>query len=479
MKFTVLSHAGLLVEHDGVRIISDPWLLGSCYWRSWWNFPEPPAELIKNLRPDYIYFTHLHWDHFHGASLKKLFPRTTRILVPKVPTTRMLRDLAWLGFHNVTEIPHGGQIRLGEDFTLHSYQFDIAVDSAMLLVGGGYTIFNCNDCKSFGFPLKQVTDRFRKIDFVLRSHSSASAIPYCIEGYETTFPHLRSQEDYIEEFSRFALHVGARYAIPFASNHCFLHRDTFHFNRMAVSPQDIPPYYQRLAAQANRQTECVVMAPGSSWSDKEGFKIVPFDYSKRDEYLQELRTRHETKLAQQYEKEEQTLADFDSFRAYFEGLLSAIPWPVRNWLKSRIVFRTHDPRGEHNWLVDMKEGNVRAIANVSDDCVVVETPASVLNDCTKIWMFSVWTASKRLKIHLPSPAHLKTLRALFLFLDLYELETLPLSKNFTVRAMAVRLRRWRDVLEAGRLFWRHVVAGRPFDMAGLYDVPARMQPQQE
>lgn len=479
MKFTILSHAGLCVEHKGVRIISDPWLLGSCYWRSWWNFPEPPAELIENLRPDYIYLTHLHWDHFHGASLKKLFAPTTRILVPKVPTRRMLRDLAWLGFHNVTEIPHGSKVRLGEDFTLHSYQFDVGVDSAMLLSGGGYTLFNCNDCKSFGLPLKQITDRYPKIDFVFRSHSSASAVPYCIEGYEATFPHLRSQQDYIEEFSRFAIHVGARYAIPFASNHCFLHKDTFHFNRMAVSPEDIRPYYQRLAAQANRQTECVVMAPGSRWSDKEGFQIVSFDYANRQEYLEDLLARHGTKLAQQYEKETQALADFESFRTYFEGFLRAIPWPVRKWLKSRIVFRSRDAQGEHNWLVDMAAGKVEVVASASDDCVVVETPALVLNDCTKIRMFSVWTASKRLKIHLPSPDHKKTLTALFFLLDFYELETLPLRNNFTWRSLGVRLRRWRDVVEASRLFLKHVVGGRPFDIAGLYDLSVRVQPHQK
>ena len=173
MKFTILSHAGLCVEHNGVRIVSDPWLIGSCYWRSWWNFPEPPAALIENLQPDYIYLTHLHWDHFHGVSLKKLFAPTTHILVPKVPTRRMLRDLDWLGFRNVTEIPHGSEMRLSEDFTLHSYQFGLGVDSAMLLSGGGYTLFNCNDCKCFGLPLQQITNRFPKIDFVLRSHSSA------------------------------------------------------------------------------------------------------------------------------------------------------------------------------------------------------------------------------------------------------------------------------------------------------------------
>lgn len=476
MKFTILSHAGLEVEHNGVRIVCDPWLIGSCYWRSWWNFPEPPAELIENLRPDYIYLTHLHWDHFHGASLKKLFSPETRILVPKVPTTRMLRDLEWLGFRNVTEIPHGGQLRLGDDFTLHSYQFGPSVDSAMLLTGGGQTLFNCNDCKYFGLPLRQITGRFPKIDFMLRSHSSASAVPYCIEGYETAFPHLRSQQDYIEEFSRFGLTVGARYAIPFASNHCFLHQETFRFNHTAVRPEDVRLHYQQLAARQNSQSECVVMAPGSSWSDAEGFRIVPFDYSKQDEYLQSLLARHESKLARQYQKESQALADFDSFRKYFQGFLRAIPWPVRKWLKSRIVFRTRDAEGEHNWLVDLGAGKVEVVPAASDDCVVIETPAQVLNDCTRIWMFSVWTASKRLKIQLPTPQHLKTVRALFSLLDFYELETLPLGKNFSRRSLGVRLRRWREAVEAGRLFLKHKVLRRPFVIADLYALP-RPQPE--
>ena len=157
MKFKILSHAGLLIEHNDTQIVCDPWLIGSCYWRSWWNFPEPPSELFENLRPDYIYLTHLHWDHFHSPSLKKFFDPSIHILVPKVPTRRMIEDLNWLGFHNVTEIKHGSEFQLGKDFTLRSYQFGLSVDSAILVSGGGHTLLNCNDCKFFGLPLKQIT----------------------------------------------------------------------------------------------------------------------------------------------------------------------------------------------------------------------------------------------------------------------------------------------------------------------------------
>ena len=79
MKFTVISHACLYIEHKETRLLIDPWLIGSCYWRSWWNYPEPKSDLIKSLKPTHIYITHLHWDHYHGPSL-----RLFEYLQPKV-----------------------------------------------------------------------------------------------------------------------------------------------------------------------------------------------------------------------------------------------------------------------------------------------------------------------------------------------------------------------------------------------------------
>ncbi len=436
MKFMTLSHAGMFVEHNGKVVVTDPWLIGSCYWRSWWNFPEPGMDLLTSFKADYVYITHLHWDHFHGPSLRKFFSKDTTFLVPKVCTTRMGDDLRQMGFTRIVEIPHGTAYRLGEDFTLYSYQFGIGVDSVAVLKGGQTCILDANDCKLFGLPLRDLLRRYGKPDFVLRSHSSATAVPYCVEGYKKDWADLRTQQDYIEEFARFAISVGAKYAIPFASNHCFLHKETQHFNATAVSPLEVANYCNQLAQEVGVETRCVIMSPGSSWSDREGFKLVEFDYNHREEQVQNLALRHRSTLQKFYAEEEQELADFEAFRKYFDAFLKAIPWLIRKRWRPALMFRVQDARKTHRWLV---EPATRAVQEVDADVpgiAIMDVPPRVINDCSTLKMFSVWSASKRLKIHLPSREALATVKLLFKLLDAYELDNLPLVRNLRRAVLA-------------------------------------------
>ena len=472
MKFTILSHAGLLVEHAGVRVVCDPWLIGSCYWRSWWNFPEPDPALIADLRADFVYLTHLHWDHFHGPSLKKLFTPATRILVPKVTTRRMVEDLNYLGFKDVVEIPHGASYTLGPDFVLRSYQFGLGVDSAVVLAGGGTTIFNCNDAKFFGLPLKQILRDFPRIDFLLRSHSSAGPIPHCVENSDRLPAESLAMSDSADQFVRCALHVGARYAVPFASNHCFLHKETLSYNGTATTPEEVRRHYQGVAARAGRRSECIVMPPGSRWSDQEGFAVREFDFSSRAEYIESMLARHARKLDDCYAQEAGVLADFDAFRAYFEQMMQAIPGIIRHRALSPLVFEVRDGSGVYFWRVDPRRRAIEELIEAPNDCLTFEVHAAVLRDCCRNKMFSVWSASKRLRIKLPGPEALDGASRWLTFLDLYELETFPLARNLTLRSLAIRLRRWREPVELAVLLLRRALSRRPLTMAALYPVKA-------
>jgi UDP-MurNAc hydroxylase len=467
MQFTVLSHAGLLIEHRGVRLVCDPWLIGSCYWRSWWNFPEPPAELIQKLDAQYVYLTHLHWDHFHGPSLQKLFDPQTIIIVPKVPTRRMVSDLQWLGFKNIIEVPHGKQVQLGEDFTLRSYQFGVGVDSGAIVSGGGHHLFNCNDTKFFGLPLHQIMSDFPKIDFIFRSHSSASPVPHCVDDHRSLLQIDSPDYDSADQFVRCALYVGARYAIPFASNHCFLHKETRHFNATATTPEDVRTRYAAVAAETNQRSECVVMPPGSSWSDTGGFNVVPFDFSAREQYIETLQAKHADKLEQTYREEALAVAQFEPFQKYFQDLLRSLPAMVRKRMPG-IVFRIQDAQGEHLWLVDPGASQVQSVASAPLDHAIIQVPARVLNDCVQHRMFSVWGPSKRMKIVLPAAKDLSAVNSWFTLLDLYELEVFPLRNNFSLRSLSVRLRRWREPVEVVRILLRRLVLRQAFSVGNIY-----------
>ena len=174
MKFQVLSHAGLAVTSGGRTLVTDPWIIGSCYWRSWWNYPPVTPQLVRSLKPDFIYVTHIHWDHFQGPSLRK-FDKATQIYVPKGNFHRIRDDLVKMGFKNVTELRHGQSVDLTADFRITSYQFGVFLDSALVIECEGITLLNANDAKFMGGPLAEIIKRHPQVDFVLRSHSSANS----------------------------------------------------------------------------------------------------------------------------------------------------------------------------------------------------------------------------------------------------------------------------------------------------------------
>lgn len=193
-----------------------------------WNYHPVSPELVNSLKPDFIYLTHVHWDHFHGPSLQK-FPKEIPIIVPKGNYSRIREDLNFLGYYNVKELKHGETFTIADDFKITSYQFWMFLDRALLIDCEGIKLLNLNDAKFMGSPLQNIIRKHRPVDFVFRSHSSANErLSYEIiddEDCETD-----DLENYIKEFALAVSATGSKYAIPFACNHCHLHKDSYHFN---------------------------------------------------------------------------------------------------------------------------------------------------------------------------------------------------------------------------------------------------------
>jgi len=462
MKFQIISHAGLLVRAFGVNLLFDPWILGSVYWRSWWNYPPVSPALIASLKPDFIYLTHIHWDHFQGPSLRS-FSKSTTILVPRGPTEKMKRDLNRMGFLDVKEINHGESLLLASGFQLTSYQLGhFLVDSAVVLEGEGVTLLNINDGKFMGGPLQQILKRHPKIDFVFCSHSSANS-RLCFEMMGDGSRPVDDPRTYVEWFSNLTRATGARYAIPFASNHCYLHKDVYHFNPFVTTPQMVKNYFdQNLIVSPVVQ----VMVSGDSWSSESGFEIAETDYfENREERLAEYQKSKEAKLEKFYQLEERALISVEEVERFFLKLFRATPLVLRVCLKGqRFTFVLTAGDRRFIYEADFYRQEVRELDRLSDEenSIQIHTSVHIMKHCMAVNLFGHLGISKRVKFRV-EPKRKKYLDLLIHILGMYEYEFLPLRNCFRWRFIRSWGLRWREVV----LYLNIIVGlifGRRFDM---------------
>ena len=264
MKVEVLSHACMLITDNDSSIITDPWLLGSAYWRSWWNYPKAVYDEEKIKSVDAVVISHIHWDHWHGATLKKYF-LDKQFIIPDEPGVRSENDLRSIGISKIARLRNGETFQL-KKLKVRLYQFGLYLnDSAVIIESENSKVLNANDAKIAGASLTSLLKREGSIDLAFRSHSTANARA-CqrIRGSNQTFD---DNEHYLRSFKFFMDKVKPRYAIPFASNHCHLHEDVMKFNGIISNPFVLDKFLNNV----ERRWRFEVMLPGSTWNDRSGF----------------------------------------------------------------------------------------------------------------------------------------------------------------------------------------------------------------
>ncbi len=466
MEFQILSHAGLKVTCRGRTLLVDPWLVGSCYWRAWWNYPPVPPGLYEGLRPDAIYLTHLHWDHFHGPSLRK-FPRDTRILCPSGHDDRMRRDLVAMGFTRVEELRHGVTVELGRGFTLTPYEFYPALDSALVIEGDGVTLFDANDAKFMGGPLNQILRRHPRIDFTFRSHSSANG-RLCYDVVDGAPLEAARDERYLTSFSLFMRRVRPRYAVPFASNHCFLHDDVFGLNDTVTTPLQVREHWRSQPPLPG--TELQLMLAGDAWSSERGFELRsnPDDvFGRRAEHLLAYRERMAPTLAAQAALEARAKPTLKRVQKHLARHRAALPLPLR-WRLRGTDFVFELSAGSHTWRyrVDYGRGTCEELDEAAlaalEDPVLIRTSAFIFNQCVELDLFAHLPISKRFRVRLKEHQVAK-MALLEMTWEAVDFGLLPLRRLVSRRFLRAARDRWREAVLYAQILANRLVLQRRFD----------------
>src|SRR5580658_4487261 len=321
MEFTIVSHACLDVRAKGKRLVIDPWLNEPTYWSAWWHAP-PPIFDESIFNADYIYVTHWHFDHFDPRTLKK-FSKQTTVMVPKFPISGLPDQLRNVGFERIIELEHGKTIRLADGFEFTSYQITFQDDSAAVIQADGVTLFDLNDSKPLPSTWKTFRAKYPKVDFMLRSHSPAWSYPtrYTFEDSADRLP--VDARTYMDAFVAAAKQLRPRYAIPFASGICHLHREVRDENRFLVSGPEMKAYFEANASRVP-SASLVLMPPGSRWSPEFGFTIAE-DGMVVDMvgYAEQRAIEENERLEKVYRSEGEKQIAFDDFSNYFTKFFKA------------------------------------------------------------------------------------------------------------------------------------------------------------
>jgi len=274
MRATSIGHAGILIEtRQGVRIVCDPWF-APAFFGSWFVFPRNdrlPADVMASIeRPDYLYISHLHGDHFDEAFLRDHIDRGTTVLLPGYPTHELERRYRALGFERFIQTRDGLPVDLGNgvEITIHvetSITDGPGGDSAIVVWDGESRLLNMNDCRLN--ELDKLTGA-GPIDQQWLQFSGAIWYPM-VYRYEPEDMRRLVDSKVDAQFKRaigYVAAVRARAVVPSAGPPCFLDPELFGFNvitgdELSIFP-DATEFLRRLHARDIDTAQ--IVAPGGT-----------------------------------------------------------------------------------------------------------------------------------------------------------------------------------------------------------------------
>lgn len=257
MHLEFVNHASLIYEHDGIRLICDPWLEGAVFDNSWAHVAQSVFSYDDYESISHIWFSHEHPDHFFPPNIKKIpeeYRQNITVLFKSTIDQKVAGFCRHLGFKDVVELEPGVEHDLTDDFSVVCQPFHD--DSALIVFADGQTVVNVNDCVlDSQEKLEKVWSLANgSVDVLLTQFSYAN---YVGETYAERRKHadkkLREMSSQIDFFA-------PKVVIPFASFVYFCHEENFHMNDAINRIDAVHDHFADLQG-----TKLVVLYPGDTW----------------------------------------------------------------------------------------------------------------------------------------------------------------------------------------------------------------------
>lgn len=352
MKITYITHACLLIEIQGKKILTDPWLVGSCWAGAHWHYPPPKRTPESFTDIDFLYFSHAHEDHFHMESINRLPDeiKNTKVIISDFDKPYFERAIRAVGFTDVKVMQHDESTTLMPGVTLDMIRNDKGDDdSSIVLKGDGSTVF-CQTDNLMSVNEAERLGRKYDVDVLFTINTQTGMFPGFFDFSEEVMMELSKKK--IDSTARYSINVAkalnSKTIVPYASDMCYL-GELYFANDLHYADKN---EYAKLVNQIIPKSTVYVMEPNDVMNIENGdveVNITPQKYTIKNLGAYAVEMREKVSEVERLEKSYINLpfdSDIEQFRKSLDELTSA-------WTEDvfKVLWVIVDPKGDklHFW----------------------------------------------------------------------------------------------------------------------------------
>ena len=246
MKVKYIYSACLEIDCNGFKILTDPWFTEGIYDGSWFQFPKiDPFDFIS--KPDLIYISHIHPDHYDPIFLKKLFQKFGEIpvLIPELKPN-YLEFKGKLDEINLTPTKFYQNSKV-EIYIVENDTSSISdIDSAIIIkdIKSGHTLLNLNDCIYNSIHVEElksiISQICEKLEILSLGYTGAGPYPQTYFDIKTEkdlliFEANKKKNKFFDRYKKYINYFDANYNMPFAGEYVLGGKLTYLNNYRGVS----------------------------------------------------------------------------------------------------------------------------------------------------------------------------------------------------------------------------------------------------
>lgn len=268
-----VNHASFVLEYQDVRLVCDPWIVGSAF-QNGWDLLTTIKDPVDFSTITHIWFSHEHPDHFSVPSIKAIpaeFRSRITVLFQTTKDKKVINFCRSLGF-KVQELPLGRVVSLTPSLFLTCAKEGIE-DSWLYIETPEFRILNLNDC------VIDSSYRAKKLRKAIGNNSPDilfSQFGYASKIGDEGDDDLRREES-AAHLGRLAVQcevLKPRIVVPFASFVYFSQSDNFYMNSGMNDIGDVEVFLKDKTT-----SRPIVMRPGQTVDIAQAVSDVEIDNS--------------------------------------------------------------------------------------------------------------------------------------------------------------------------------------------------------